>query len=176
MQVASSSDPNTASVPKQSDAPHSPDADRRADWPAGPADDTPESLESKVSSAHQDVHPSYAQLSTGFPPRLPGLLTNRDRSGSEELALQETKPSRASSRIPAHSALSRMLQESSSHGEDDQAAAWSMPPDVLQQGMLNIVATYGGRCTRCNMKNLAAVWQPFFAIVSGLWCYLGADA
>ena len=71
---------------------------------------------------------------------LPGLLTSHDRSGSEELTFQETESSRASSRIPAHSVLSRMLQESSSHGagtEEDQAAAWSLPPDILRHGVLS---------------------------------------
>lgn len=88
-------------------------------------------------------HPaSDAQLSSSFPPRLPGLVTNR--SGSEELTFQETESSAASSRIPAHSVLSRMLQESSSQGasaEAEQAIAWSPSPDMLQQGMLGAITS-----------------------------------
>lgn len=136
MQVASSSDPDPGSVHWQRDALHSPDTDRRADWPAGPTDDTPEAME-----APAPFHPATdAQLSSSFPPRLPGLLTNR--SGSEELTFQETESSAASSRIPAHSVLSRMLQESSSQGasaEAQQAVAWSSSPDMLQQGTLGAV-------------------------------------
>lgn len=144
MQVASSSDPIPTSVPWQNDAPHRPGDDRRADWPAGPADDTTESVEAPALSRQA----CDAQLSTSFPPRLPGLLTSHDRSGSEELTLQETESSRASSRIPAHSVLSRMLQEGSSHGagaEEDQAAAW-LPPDMLQQGMLDVASPCGSTC------------------------------
>ena len=139
MQVASSSDPNPASAHWQADAAHSPHADRGAHWPAGPADDTPESAEAQASSRQA----SDAQQSTSFPPRLPGLLTSHDRNSSEELTLQGTESSRASSRIPAHSVLSRMLQESSSHGagaEEDKAAAYSLPPDMLQPGMMDAAA------------------------------------
>lgn len=106
--------------------PDSPDAHLHMDWPAGPAVDSDQPANSDILNSRrssQDADSSH--LSTSFPPNLPGLLTTHTRSGSEELNLHEAESSRASSRIPAHSALSRMLQESNVH-EHEEGAAWSL--------------------------------------------------
>lgn len=128
-----------------SDTPH---ADRGAEWPAGPAEDTSDSAEAPEGpSHHTSPEASDAQLSTSYPPRLPDLLTRHDRSGSDELTFQETESSKASSRIPAHSVLSKMLQESGRHdcsAEEDQVAAWSLPHEVHRQGMLDAAAPKHG--------------------------------
>ena len=106
--------------------PDSPDSHLHMDWPAGPADDSDQPATSDILNSRrssQDADSSH--LSTSFPPNLPGLLTTHTRSGSEELNLHEAESSRASSRIPAHSALSRMLQESTAL-EHEEGAAWSL--------------------------------------------------
>ena len=131
-----------------SDSPH---ADRGADWPAGPFEDTSAPAEAPAGPPHQtSPEASDTQLSSSFPPRLPDLLTSHDRSGSDELTFQETESSKASSRIPAHSVLSKMLQESGSHdssAEEDQGVAWSLPHGGRRQGTLDADRSQTwGRC------------------------------
>jgi hypothetical protein len=107
------------------------------DWPAGPAEDSEEAAApDSFTSHHTSPDADSSQLSTSFPPNLPGLLTTHARSGSEELNLHEAESSRASSRIPAHSALSRMLQENSAqeHGLEE-VAAWSLGAGGTTQRM-----------------------------------------
>lgn len=87
------------------------------------------------SSAHQQPTQAAAaeQASTSsrtFPPNLPSLLTTLSRGQSDELAGDDASSSRASSQIPAHSALSRMLQDSSTHEHsqpDDGGGGWTLP-------------------------------------------------
>ena len=97
-------------------------------WPAGPAEDSEEAAApDSFTSHHTSPDADSSQLGTSFPPNLPGLLTTHARSGSEELNLHEAESSRASSRIPAHSALSRMLQENSAQEHSlEEGAAWSL--------------------------------------------------
>ncbi|KAL0049768.1 hypothetical protein WJX82_009626 [Trebouxia sp. C0006] len=108
--------------------PDSPHAHLRTNWPAGPAEDSEEAAApGSFTSHHTSLDADSSQLSTSFPPNLPGLLTTHARSGSEELNLHEAESSRASSRIPAHSALSRMLQENSAQEHSlEEGAAWSL--------------------------------------------------
>ena len=179
LQVASVSQA-AAELEWQADAPASPDVDRRADWPAGPMHHLPHATDHQPTS-QSSPQASDAQLSSSFPPRLPGLLTSHDRSGSEELAFQGADSSRASSRIPAHSALSRMLQESSGHeagSEEDQAAAWCTAPDTLQQGMLHEVDGHHLRACFVKVADKATVTAMLHAhLVCGgppIHCYKAA--
>ncbi|DBA90624.1 hypothetical protein WJX77_007676 [Trebouxia sp. C0004] len=125
-QVAGSFHPGSCQC--ETPGPDSPHATPRMDWPAGPAEESQEAAAPEsFTSHHSSPNADSSQLNTTFPPNLPGLLTTHARSGSEELNLHEAESSRASSRIPAHSALSRMLQENSAqeHGLEE-GAAWSL--------------------------------------------------
>lgn len=116
------------SCQSETPGPDSPHAHLRTNWPAGPAEDSEEAAApGSFTSHHTSLDADSSQLSTSFPPNLPGLLTTHARSGSEELNLHEAESSRASSRIPAHSALSRMLQENSAQEHSlEEGAAWSL--------------------------------------------------
>ena len=125
-QVAGSFQPGSCQC--KTPGPESPHAHLRMNWPAGPAEDSEEAAAlDSFTSHHTSPDADSSQLSTSFPPNLPGLLTTHARSRSEELNLHEAESSRASSRIPAHSALSRMLQENSAQEHSlEEGAAWSL--------------------------------------------------
>ena len=170
VQVAGTSHPGVVLPHWPSDAPASPHAVITESWPAGPTNNA-HLLPEEPSTSHQSSEAPGTELSSSFPPRLPGLLTSHHRSGSEELAFPGAESSRASSRIPAHSALSRMLQDSSSHGEgceETQAAPWSLGPAVSSQG------TSDHRCCKLSRpRPQHCVWElnSFFGSVY-IWSYI----
>lgn len=100
---------------------------QRQDWPAGPADD-PLQGNPLQDQSHSDT--------ASFPPRLRSLTTAPADSGSNEVQGEETDSSRASSRIPAHSALSQMLHDSAvcQQGAEPTAAPWSLAAAPPHQG------------------------------------------
>ncbi len=125
VQVASSAQPGSTEAEPKRQSGENPDSHLHMDWPAGPADDEAAADNLQLPRDPSDAESSH--LGTTFPPNLPGLLTTHTRSGSEELNLHEAESSRASSRIPAHSALSRMLQESSAHEQGlEEGSGWSL--------------------------------------------------
>ena len=91
--------------------------------------DTTGNASQQPTQAPDDAADQDSLDSSTFPPNLPGLLTTLSRSRSDELASGDPSSSRASSQISAHSALSRMLQDSSTHEHsrfDDGRAGWTL--------------------------------------------------
>lgn len=98
--------------------------------------DTTGNASQQPTQAPDDAADQDSLGSSTFPPNLPGLLTTLSRARSDELASGDPSSSRASSQIPAHSALSRMLQDSSTHEHsrfDDGRAGWTLSAGSTEQ-------------------------------------------